>query len=62
MSLLGIAILLAVAATVYSLLSGVTTMATHNDVGHRDGERWMWQRVLFQAIALALVVFAYLTA
>jgi membrane protein implicated in regulation of membrane protease activity len=62
MSVLGIAILLAVLATVYSLASGVSAMATGGEVGHRNSEQWMWRRVLFQAVTLMLVVFAYLTS
>lgn len=53
-------ILLAVLATVGSLISGIATMTHHGPVGHRTGEQWMFRRVGFQALALALIVFAVL--
>jgi membrane protein implicated in regulation of membrane protease activity len=60
MSFLGFAILLAAVATVYSLVSGISAMAAGRETGERGEEKWMWRRVLFQAVTLALVVVAYL--
>jgi len=61
MSILTIAIVLAVLATVYSLACGVSAMATGGEVGHRKSEQWMVWRVVFQAVTLALVVIAVLS-
>jgi hypothetical protein len=60
MDLLTIAIVLALAVPAYSLLCGITTMATHHDVAHRSAEQWMIRRVAFQALAVALLLFALL--
>lgn len=61
MSILSVLILAAVAATVLSLLFGVSAMATGHDVDHRSSDQWMHLRVGFQALALALVLLALLT-
>ncbi|MDE2612615.1 MAG: HIG1 domain-containing protein [Burkholderiales bacterium] len=61
MSILTVLILAAVAATVLSLLFGVSAMATGHDVDHRSSDQWMHLRVGFQALALALVLLALLT-
>ena len=58
MSVVSLVILAAVAATVYSFICGVTTMATHTEVGHHTGEQWMIRRVGFQALAVLLVLLA----
>ncbi len=50
MDVMTMLILLALAATVFALVSGVTTMATHHDVGRHDGNGWMFRRVAFQAL------------
>jgi hypothetical protein len=56
MSLWTVFILLALAATIYSLICGVTSMAVNGEVSHARGETWMWRRVGFQAVTAALVV------
>ena len=61
MSILTVLILAAVAATVLSLLFGVSALATGHDVDHRSSDQWMHLRVGFQALALALVLLALLT-
>jgi hypothetical protein len=58
MDVMTMLILLALAATVFALVSGVTTMATHHDVGRHDGNGWMFRRVAFQALALLLLILA----
>lgn len=58
MSLMTILILLALAATVYSLISGISAMATQGQVGHHSSDEWMFRRVGFQALAVALLVIA----
>ncbi|MFO1286951.1 MAG: twin transmembrane helix small protein [Rubrivivax sp.] len=58
MSLMTILVLLALAATVYSLISGISAMATRGEVGHHNSDEWMFRRVGFQALAVALLVIA----
>lgn len=58
MSLMTIFILLAIAATLYSLVSGVSAMATHGEVGRQGSNQWMFRRVGFQALAVVLLLFA----
>jgi|JRYJ01.1.fsa_nt_gb hypothetical protein len=58
MSVMTVFILLALAATLVSLAAGVGAMATHGEVGHRDSNAWMFRRVAFQALAVALLVLA----
>lgn len=53
-------ILVAVSATVFSLLFGVTAMARGSDVLHTDSAHWMMWRVVCQTAALALIVIALL--
>ena len=61
MNLLTIAIAIAFLATVFSLVGGVASMATHGEVRHHSSEQWMIMRVVFQAGALGLVLLAMLT-
>ena len=56
MSLLSIALAVALLATVYSFICGVSSMATHGEVGHHTGEQWMAMRVGFQALAVVLLL------
>lgn len=60
MSLMTLAILVAVAATVYSLIGGVTSMVAGGEAGRHSSEQWMIRRVAFQALALVLLVIAAL--
>lgn len=62
MSMMTVLILLAIAGVVASLVSGIATMAHHGPVGHHSGEQWMFRRVGFQALALALILLALLSA
>jgi hypothetical protein len=61
MTLLTLAVFLALGATVWSLLSGVSAMATDGAVAKHDSEGWMIRRMAFQAAALALVLIAVLS-
>jgi hypothetical protein len=61
MSPLTVAIVLAIAAAVYSLACGVSTMATGKQIGHHTGEEWMIRRIAFQALAVILLLLAMLT-
>jgi len=60
-NLLTILIVLALAATVYSLIGGISSMAVDGEVGHASGEKWMFRRVGFQALTAALVLLALAT-
>ncbi len=56
MSILTMLVLLAAAATVVSLVSGISSMAYGGEIGHRNSAQWMVLRVGFQALALLLIV------
>jgi hypothetical protein len=58
MSALTVLILVAVAAAMFSLASGITAMARDGVVAHIDSAHWMVWRVVFQAVALALILLA----
>jgi hypothetical protein len=58
MSLLTIVAVVALLATVYSFVCGVSSMATSTDVRHHTSEQWMIRRVAFQAVAVLLLLFA----
>ncbi len=51
-----ILIVLAVLATLLSLVMGISTMATGHEIAHRSADRWMFARVGFQALAIALLL------
>ena len=58
MSILTLLILLAAAATVVSLVSGISAMAQGGEVRHLNSAQWMVWRVVFQAAALLLMIVA----
>ena len=58
MNLLTAAILLAFGATVYSLVCGMSSMASHGEIAHHTSEQWMVRRVVFQALTVVLLLFA----
>jgi hypothetical protein len=49
-------LLLAMAATAYVLVRGVVNMASGNDLTGEKSQQWMRRRVLFQALAIVLVI------
>ena len=49
-------LLLAMAATAYVLVRGVIAMASGKDVSGEQSQKWMQRRVLFQAVAIAIVI------
>lgn len=61
MSILTLLVLLAAAATVVSLVSGISSMVYGGEIGQRNSAEWMVWRVVFQAAALLLIVMALLT-
>ncbi|NUQ18987.1 MAG: twin transmembrane helix small protein [Sphingomonas sp.] len=54
--LLLILLLLAMAAVVYVLVRGVVSMASGKDLTGEQSQMWMRRRVLFQAVAIILVI------
>jgi len=51
-----ILLLLAMAATGYVLVRGVILMASGKDLTGEQSQQWMRRRVLFQAIAIIIVI------
>ena len=49
-------LLLAMAAVVYVLVRGVMGMASGKDVSGERSQMWMRRRVLFQAVAIVIVI------
>jgi hypothetical protein len=58
MTLLIGGILLAIAATLMSLVFGVSSMATGRQIAHHNSDEWMHLRVAFQAVAVLLLLVA----
>ena len=54
--LLLILLLLAMAGVVYVLVRGVIAMASGKDVTGEQSQMWMRRRVMFQAVAIILVI------
>jgi hypothetical protein len=59
---LAILLLLAMAATAYVLVRGVMAMASGKDLTGEQQQNWMRKRVLFQAVAIVLVVLILVVA
>jgi hypothetical protein len=57
-----ILLLLAMGATAYVLVRGVMLMASGKDVTGEQSQQWMRRRVLFQAVAIVLVVLILVVA
>ena len=53
---------LAMAAVVYVLVRGVVNMASGQDLTGERSQDWMRKRVLFQAVAIVLVILILLVA
>ena len=51
-----ILLLLAMAGVVYVLVRGVMAMASAKDVTGEQSQKWMQRRVLFQAVAIVIVI------
>ncbi len=61
-TLLLILLLAAMAATAYVLVRGVMNMASGKDLSGERSQQWMRRRVLFQAVAIVLVVLILVVA
>jgi hypothetical protein len=57
-----ILLLLAMGATAYVLVRGVIGMASGKDVTGEQSQAWMRKRVLFQAIAIVIVMLILIVA
>ncbi|HEX5237939.1 MAG TPA: twin transmembrane helix small protein [Sphingomicrobium sp.] len=49
-------LLLAMAGVVYVLVRGVIAMASGKDLTGEQSQKWMQRRVLFQALAIVIVM------
>ena len=57
-----ILLVLAMAGTLYVLVRGVMAMASGKDVTGEQSQKWMQRRVLFQAVAIVVVILILLVA
>ena len=57
-----ILLLVAMAATAYVLVRGVIAMASGKDVTGEQQQNWMRKRVMFQAVAIVLVILILVVA
>jgi uncharacterized membrane protein YdjX (TVP38/TMEM64 family) len=57
-----ILLLLAMAGTLYVLVRGVMAMASGKDLTGEHSQKWMQRRVLFQAVAIVLVILILILA
>jgi hypothetical protein len=57
-----ILLVLAMAATAYVLVRGVIAMASGKDVSGEQSQTWMRRRVLFQAVAIVIIVLILIVA
>jgi len=60
MNIMTLLLLAALLGVVGSLAMGLTAMVTNGAVGHRTSAQWMTMRVVFQALALALILLTLL--
>jgi hypothetical protein len=56
MYLVTVVLVVALAATLFSLIGGLSSMVSHGEAGHHTSEQWMIMRVAFQALAVAMVL------
>jgi hypothetical protein len=57
-----ILLILAMGATLYVLVRGVIAMASGKDLTGEQSQKWMQRRVLFQAVAIVLVILILIVA
>ena len=57
-----ILLVLAMGATAYVLIRGVMALASGKDMTGEQQQNWMRKRVLFQAVAIVLVVLILIVA
>jgi len=57
-----ILLVLAMGATAYVLVRGVIAMASGKDMTGEQSQTWMRRRVMFQAVAIVLVILILIVA
>ena len=57
-----ILLVIAMGATAYVLVRGVINMASGKDLTGEQSQMWMRRRVLFQAVAIVLVILILIVA
>jgi hypothetical protein len=57
-----ILLVLAMAATLYVLVRGVVNMASGQDLTGEKSQQWMQRRVLFQGLAIVIVILLLVVA
>jgi hypothetical protein len=62
MSIFPLLATLAALAAVFALVSGISSMVAHGEIGHLGSTQWMFRRVGFQAAAIVIVIVALLLA
>ena len=60
--ILMVLLVLAMAATAYVLMCGVIAMASGKDVTGEQQQKWMQRRVLFQGLAIVIVILILVVA
>ena len=60
MSMLTVFVMMAMLATITSLVAGISSMAHDGEVGHLSSAEWMVRRVGFQAAAFLLILISFL--
>jgi NADH:ubiquinone oxidoreductase subunit 6 (subunit J) len=60
--ILMVLLLIVMAGVVYVLVRGVIAMASGKDVSGEESQKWMQRRVLFQAVAIVIVVLILVVA
>jgi NADH:ubiquinone oxidoreductase subunit 6 (subunit J) len=55
-------LLIVMAGVVYVLVRGVIAMASGRDVSGEQSQKWMQRRVLFQALAVVIVILILVVA
>ncbi|HEU4695512.1 MAG TPA: twin transmembrane helix small protein [Sphingomicrobium sp.] len=60
--ILMVLLVLAMAATAYVLVRGVIAMASGKDVTGEQQQKWMQRRVLFQGLAIVIVILILVVA
>lgn len=56
MSFITLILVVALIATVVSLVGGMSSMVAHGPSGRHTSEQWMILRVAFQALAVAMIL------
>lgn len=60
MSMLTLLVMVAMLATITSLVAGISSMAQDGAVAHLNSAQWMVRRVGFQAAAFLLILISFL--